>query len=122
MDHFGPGLILLLIVLGWVWQGIKALSRVAGNPPAMPDPQEARARASAVLASAAARGPAPVPRPVPKPAPPKPPVLAPAPAPAPAPAAVATRERRPPILLGDSASVRTAIIAAEILGPPVALR
>jgi hypothetical protein len=135
MDRVGPFLPLLLFVLALVWQGIKALSRVAGPPPSeVDDVAEARARAAAALAAAAMRRTAPHLRrspwdaPPPPPTPPRPTPPRPTPPPVtsqsappllqPVPAA---RERRLPAPFGG-ASVREAIIASEVLGPPVALR
>ncbi|HTJ27618.1 MAG TPA: hypothetical protein VMA36_15790 [Candidatus Limnocylindria bacterium] len=113
MDHFGPGLIILLIVLGWVWQGIKALSRAAAPPGSAPGSAPFRPLPPVRRAAA--------PPPAPPPAQASPPFPAAPPLPVGMPAAPVA-ERRLSLPFGDRASVREAIIAAEILGPPVALR
>jgi hypothetical protein len=125
MDRVGPFLPLLLFVLALVWQGIKALSRVAAPPPSeVDDLAEARARAAAALAAAGRRRTTPhlqrAPWDAPPPPPTPPPPVTPQSAPPLQPVPTA-RGRRLPAPFGG-ASVREAIIASEVLGPPVALR
>jgi hypothetical protein len=114
MEHFGP-LIFLLIILAWIWQSIRrivpAIRESAAGTQAIQGPGQSLPRRP---------GPAPSP-PRPAPAPPAAsrPIARPAPAVTRPPR---TNEGAVVGVLGNPSSLRTAVIVAEVLAPPVALR
>ncbi|HYZ17110.1 MAG TPA: hypothetical protein VE591_11935 [Candidatus Acidoferrum sp.] len=119
MDHFGP-LIFVIIIVAWIWQGIRRM--VAAAPEGATGTQAMLGPRRAIPA----RPPAPPPsaqRPIAAaagsfrvpPRPPGPPVPDIAPAPEPRQGAVVN-------VLRNRSSLATAVVVAEILAPPVALR
>lgn len=111
MEHFGP-LIFLFIILAWVWQSIRrivpAIREAAAGTQAIQGPGERLPRPGPTPSASRAAVP-PLPRPITRPAPP-------------ATTPPSTRERAVVGVLGNPSSLSTAIIVAEVLAPPVALR
>jgi hypothetical protein len=110
-QHFGP-LIFLLIIIAWIWQSIRRI---------VPAVREAASGTQAI------QGPGRTlpPRAVAPPQPPAPPSAAvPRATRRPAPVAPGSVRSEAPIvaMLGNPSSLSTAVIVAEVLAPPVALR